>query len=83
MHWQMGEHEMARRAGVVPFALNNSTGLIHPRPSHVRQGSGNHRLRRESAPRLGSAQLPSLAELTAGLPAYAHSHPNSPYTPGK
>ena len=83
MHWQMGENEMARRAGVVPFALNSSTALLNPRPTHMRHGSGNPRLRRESAPRLGAAQLPSLAELTAGLPAFVHSHPSTPYTPEK
>lgn len=86
MHWQMGEHEMARRAGVTPFALTNPSGLppnVHHPRSHTRQSSTNSRTRRDSAPRLGPAQLPSLAELTAGLPAYAHSQPNTPYSQGR
>ena len=82
MHWQMGEQDMARRAGVVPFSLNSQSGFpaVHQRQMHARHSSHNSRLRRDSAPRLGAAQLPSLAELTAGLPAYAHSHPNTPYS---
>lgn len=24
MHWELGEHEMAQRAGVVPFSLSNT-----------------------------------------------------------
>lgn len=47
MHWQIGEYEIARRAGVNPFYLTNqSTGQSHGR-------------------------LPTVAELTAGVPAYS------------
>jgi len=80
MHWQMGEHEMARRAGVTPFTLtnanNNSVSRLNNRPPTSRP--------REDC-RSGNQQLPSLAELTAGLPAYSHPPPSYPYpdrTPG-
>lgn len=100
MHWQIGENDMARRAGVTPFSLtltnNNSTsssstngggsmnGNHHTRSTHHRH---NLSISRSSLPgsdgsdyasgRLlgsvtGQQQLPSLAELTAGLPAFHH-----------
>ena len=92
MHWQMGEHEMARRAGVTPFSLaNNNGGTIQhpplPRPlarSNSGHGSSAH-LRTHSGPDAGPLQLPSLAELTAGLPAFVPppagytSQPSTPY----
>jgi hypothetical protein len=105
MHWQMGEHEMARRAGVTPFTLantnNNGTSqqshsLNMPRhfnpsiqlpPSMLSQAGPHSHLRRNSNPSSFShsqpgqpPQLPSLSELTAGLPAFAppHSHPHGP-----
>jgi hypothetical protein len=81
MHWQMGEHDMARRAGVTPFSLTSNASIppsgMPPR-MHVRHSSAAPRMRRDSAPRLGPPSLPSLAELTAGLPAYA-TQPNTPY----
>lgn len=39
MHWQMGEDEMARRAGVKPFSSSSSVAL-EPPPKHKR-GNGN------------------------------------------
>ncbi|KAJ9602004.1 hypothetical protein H2200_013563 [Cladophialophora chaetospira] len=80
MHWQMGEHEMAKRAGVTPFSLTNPTGGIDPaalppRPPLRHVGPPPRPLRRESMPAetglQGPQQLPSLAELTAGLPAFS------------
>jgi hypothetical protein len=75
MHWQLGEQEMARRAGVVPFSL--SSGTIEPPPKIRRSNTVMPRLRRQSisqrlsAPQpLGPPQLPSVEELTAGVPAY-------------
>ncbi|KAL4972026.1 hypothetical protein BDW66DRAFT_155109 [Aspergillus desertorum] len=70
MHWQLGEQEMARRAGVVPFSL--STSAIDPPATRTRRASTSL-----SRPRKGSAsrsihlppQLPSVQELTAGVPA--------------
>lgn len=93
MHWQMGEVEMARRAGVAPFSLagtNNAIDQQHPPlPRPLARSSSNHgispRLRRSSGPGAGPLQLPSLAELTAGLPAFAPppsgytSQPSTPY----
>ncbi|KAL4881512.1 hypothetical protein BJY04DRAFT_60549 [Aspergillus karnatakaensis] len=69
MHWQLGEQEMARRAGVVPFSL--STSAIDPPTTRTRRASTSL-----SRPRKGSVtrsihppQLPSVQELTAGVPA--------------
>lgn len=79
MHWQMGEHEMARRAGVTAFSLSNNINgpmppnSMPPRPHHVRHNSATARMPGNSLPRVPPPQLPSLAELTAGLPAYAHA----------
>jgi hypothetical protein len=86
MHWQMGEHEMARRAGVTPFSLTTNTSanglhgsnsFLGTRTHHIRSASATPRLRRDSTPQMVQIpqqmppQLPSLAELTAGLPAYS------------
>ena len=93
MHWQMGEGEMARRAGVTPFSLastNNAVEQYHPLPPRpLARSNSNHgispRLRRSSGLGGGPLQLPSLAELTAGLPAFAPppsgymSQPATPY----
>lgn len=103
MHWQIGEHDMARRAGVTPFSLTNTSTTSHNGSgggggigSHSRSGGhhshhGHHRhMSRslagdagggpETYPRVGGQQLPSLAELTAGLPAF--HHPLQPLLPG-
>ncbi|EXJ93323.1 hypothetical protein A1O1_01715 [Capronia coronata CBS 617.96] len=87
MHWQMGEHEMAKRAGVTPFSLANAgsgaepSTLLPPR-SQYRHGTPAPRLRRDSMAReaslTGPQQLPSLAELTAGLPAFSAPPPHPP-----
>ncbi|KAK2741450.1 hypothetical protein FQN57_005583 [Myotisia sp. PD_48] len=71
MHWQIGERNMASRAGVTPFTLSNTSS------------SGPHKGRKTSqpSPRLPRhdyppiTQLPSVAELTAGIPAYAAQLP--------
>src|SRR5690348_10896715 len=45
MHWQLGEHDMARRAGVVPFTLtpsNESTYRGGPSRAHVHAHSHSH-----------------------------------------
>lgn len=109
MHWQIGEQEMARRAGVTPFSLttnlnqqipSQSTGSVLPHPprslAHMRSSSATSRMRRDSQGGPGGyavsvqppssnglpPQLPSLAELTAGLPAYSCNsslgHPSPP-----
>lgn len=70
MHWQLGEQEMARRAGVVPFSLS-STAIDPPTTRTRRASTSLTRPRRASAPRSNPPQLPSVEELTAGVPAYA------------
>ncbi|EYE99563.1 MYB DNA-binding domain protein [Aspergillus ruber CBS 135680] len=79
MHWQLGEQEMARRAGVVPFSLSSTA--IDPPSTRSRRTSGASL----SRPRKGSMtrpapppQLPSVEELTAGVPAYAPAPPFPP-----
>lgn len=83
MHWQMGEIEMARRAGVTPFALANmnNSNSSHPH-SNTRPISrpSTHRPQSDSEFRTSQQQLPSLAELTAGLPAYSQPIPGLPYS---
>ncbi|RMJ25417.1 hypothetical protein PHISP_03695 [Aspergillus sp. HF37] len=70
MHWQLGEQEMARRAGVVPFSL--SSAAVDPPATRTRRASTSlSRPRRTSASRANPPQLPSVEELTAGVPAYA------------
>ncbi|KAI9880482.1 MAG: hypothetical protein M1830_002834 [Pleopsidium flavum] len=68
MHWQLGEQDMARRAGVVPFSLSSSA--IETPPKRRRGSAASSRSRRESVTRSGPPQLPSVGELTAGMPAY-------------
>lgn len=81
MHWQMGEHEMARRAGVTPFTLANVGSNSNLAPSRLQNRQPpTSRSRAGSGPQIGAPQqLPSLAELTAGLPAYAPPLPGYPY----
>ncbi|KAJ6032439.1 hypothetical protein N7540_003171 [Penicillium herquei] len=84
MHWQLGEQEMARRAGVVPFSL--SSHAIDPPTTRTRRASTSiTRPRKMSTSRAIpghlpglAAQLPSLEELTAGVPAYAPAPPPPP-----
>ncbi|EER37251.1 MYB DNA-binding domain-containing protein [Histoplasma capsulatum var. duboisii H88] len=81
MHWQLGEHEMARRAGVLPFLLTHPT--TEPPPKVRRINTAASRPRRDSAIRGSGQQLPSVAELTAGVPAYASSQPRELYSKSK
>ncbi|OJJ44187.1 hypothetical protein ASPZODRAFT_154139 [Penicilliopsis zonata CBS 506.65] len=81
MHWQLGEQEMARRAGVVPFSL--SSAAIDPPATRTRRTSLS-RPRKDSASRHLPSQLPSVEELTAGVPAYAPAPPpREPYQIGR
>ena len=98
MHWQLGESEMARRAGVVPFTLANTSTTTAPsatstptsqaysssRPGHARSrstGTGQRRhplhmvdtsgvATRGPPPGREDRMLPSVAELTRGIPAW-------------
>lgn len=77
MHWQLGEQEMARRAGVVPFSL--SSAAVDPPTTRTRRTSSMSRSRKSSVSRpLPPPQLPSVEELTAGVPAYAPAPPFPP-----
>ncbi|KAB8256371.1 hypothetical protein BDV32DRAFT_96546 [Aspergillus pseudonomiae] len=78
MHWQLGEQEMARRAGVVPFSLSSSA-IDPPTPRARRTSTSLSRPRKGSTSRtIPPPQLPSVEELTAGVPAFA---PPPPFPP--
>ncbi|KAI9883769.1 MAG: hypothetical protein M1823_004448 [Watsoniomyces obsoletus] len=71
MHWQLGEQDMARRAGVVPFSLS-STAL--EMPAKGRRGSAaSSRSRREASSRPPAARLSSVTE--SDLPALSYPPP--------
>ena len=62
MHWQLGEQEMARRAGVVPFSLSN----VNPEtPPKSRRSSGSSTKSKKEAASRQQGQLPSVAEITS------------------
>ncbi|KAI9764191.1 MAG: hypothetical protein M1835_007632 [Candelina submexicana] len=70
MHWQLGEEDMARRAGVVPFSLSSSAVETLP-PPRVRRGSvASARSRRESTGRSMPPQLPPVEEVNASAGDY-------------
>ena len=63
MHWQLGEADMARRAGVVPFSLSSATvdssSHGHVRQSPTRSHSYSHSLLSPTASTMGSSGPPS------------------------
>ena len=60
MHWQLGEQDMARRAGVVPFSLSS---VALEMPAKGRRGSAaSSRSRREAAARSQMIPLSSVPE---------------------
>ncbi|KAI9716546.1 MAG: hypothetical protein M1812_005277 [Candelaria pacifica] len=71
MHWQLGEEDMARRAGVVPFSLSSSAVETLPAPRTRRGSVVNARSRRESTTRSMPPQLPPVEEVTAGSAEYS------------
>ncbi|KKY28849.1 putative myb dna-binding domain protein [Phaeomoniella chlamydospora] len=96
MHWQLGEQEMAKRAGVQPFSLSNTTPAERNSKSSTRfvqsfrgpppgppphQRPGSNELSQMSMGGMPSSQLPSMAELTANIPAYAPQPPQLPQDP--
>lgn len=82
MHWQLGEAEMARRAGVVPFSLSNPTSesnaslprSTQPPPPSSSQGLGHAHSHSHSGipPITGHTHIP-------GPGAAAGARPNTPY----
>ncbi len=70
MHWQLGEQDMARRAGVVPFSLSSSA-VETLSPPRIRRGSvASARSRRESTARSMPPQLPPVEEVTTSSPEF-------------
>lgn len=86
MHWQLGEAEMARRAGVVPFSLTtvstNDPAAGHRRTSPSRGHAHAHshgNVSRDAAitPRYGRGQMAPLPPSRAG-PSRRESMPSRP-----
>lgn len=67
MHWQLGEQEMARRAGVVPFSLSSGSS-IEPPPKVRRHTAVMPRLRRQSLSVASASQRPVAPPPPLGLP---------------
>lgn len=75
MHWQLGEQDMARRAGVTPFSLSS---IAVDMPAKGRRASGGgSRSRKESTAR---AQPTSLLRVTETLASPATFPPLPPVT---
>ncbi|KAI9788999.1 MAG: hypothetical protein M1833_002786 [Piccolia ochrophora] len=80
MHWQLGEHEMARRAGVVPFSI--ASPAVEP-PHKSRKTSGaSSRLRKDHGPRPIAPQLPPISgpstEVSASVDTISRPSPSTP-----
>ncbi|ODA81701.1 hypothetical protein RJ55_00203 [Drechmeria coniospora] len=85
MHWQLGEADMARRAGVVPFSLasvNVESGQrsAASRPSHFQHQESVARHLTPPSPRsiYGRSQQSSLPMMPAGQMARAEARPPPP-----
>src|SRR5579862_3653707 len=63
MHWQLGEQDMAKRAGVLPFTLS-SVALDAPVKGR-RASSNSSRTKKDSTTRPIPHPLPSVTELSA------------------
>jgi hypothetical protein len=72
MHWQLGEADMARRAGVVPFSLSSVT-LDGPPPGHRASPSHGHSHSQSQS----SAMSAGSSSTRYSRPATAHSGSSS------
>ncbi|KAI9684698.1 MAG: hypothetical protein M1829_000073 [Trizodia sp. TS-e1964] len=71
MHWQLGEADIARRAGVIPFSLS-SAPIDTNAPKSGRRGSvASNRARREPSQRLSQQQQPQHQQQQEPLPELA------------
>lgn len=71
MHWQLGEADMARRAGVVPFSLS-SASMDAPPPGHRSSPSRGHSHSQSQSSIMGGPAL-GPAPGRYSRPAIAHS----------
>lgn len=77
MHWQLGEADMARRAGVVPFSLS-SVSMDAPPSSHRSSPSRGHAHSQSQ-----SSIMPSpVPNARYNRPTTSHSNPPGPAGPG-
>lgn len=72
MHWQLGEQDMARRAGVVPFSLSSVT-LDAPPPGHRSSPSRGHAHSQSQSSAMGVSPSGSGSGQRFSRPATAHS----------
>jgi len=73
MHWQLGENEMARRAGVVPFSLSSATA--DPPPPH-----STHRVSPSRGHHHSQSQGSLVRDMSGGVPPgpYGRGAPGPP-----
>ena len=92
MHWQLGESDMARRAGVIPFSLNMSGGgdtqvsqRLSPTRGHQHsqsQGSIPREISGVPSPRYGRGpSTPLVPSLSSGRPLAARRESVPPQPP--
>jgi hypothetical protein len=74
MHWQLGEADMARRAGVVPFSLSSVSMDAPPPPSHRASPSRGHSHSQSHPSNVG---VPGSNVPRYSRPASAHGGPSS------
>ncbi|POR38174.1 Uncharacterized protein TPAR_01626 [Tolypocladium paradoxum] len=88
MHWQLGEADMARRAGVVPFSLaavNVESGQrsMPPRPSsHFQLPDNLARHLTPPSPRSMYTRNPQLSAMPVGQATRGDLMPSQPQAPG-
>lgn len=73
MHWQLGEQEMARRAGVTPFSLSSVS--LDPPQKGRRASAGSSRARREPVSRAAPPTLAPVTEAEPQMSAYGPAPP--------
>ncbi|OWP00883.1 hypothetical protein B2J93_2576 [Marssonina coronariae] len=78
MHWQLGEADMARRAGVVPFSLSSvSTDVTPLNTGHRSSPSRGHSHNHSQTGMMGSGPGPGPPPARYGRPPTAHSSSSS------
>lgn len=76
MHWQLGEAEMARRAGVVPFSLSNVA--VDAAPGSSRRSPPHHHSHSHSH---SQGSTSGASSLSAPSPRFQRGIPTIPNTP--
>ncbi|KAK2624353.1 hypothetical protein QTJ16_006303 [Diplocarpon rosae] len=78
MHWQLGEADMARRAGVVPFSLSSVSTDVPPLPpGHRSSPSRGHSHNHSQSGMMGGGPGPGPPPARYNRPPTAHSSSSS------